>query len=98
MPNPKDGSVTADVATAVKNAKAGQVKFRNDKGGIIHATIGKSTFEASQLADNLNALIADLLKAKPAAAKGQYVQKVALSSTMGVGVPVDPSTLASAAK
>ena len=98
MPNPKDGSVTADVATDVKNAKAGQVKFRNDKGGIIHATIGKSTFEASQLADNLNALIADLLKAKPAAAKGQYVQKVALSSTMGVGVPVDPSTLASAAK
>jgi large subunit ribosomal protein L1 len=98
MPNPKDGSVTADVATAVKNAKAGQVKFRNDKGGIIHATIGKSTFEAAQLADNLNALIADLLKAKPAAAKGQYVQKVALSSTMGVGVPVDPSTLASAAK
>jgi len=93
MPNPKDGSVTADVATAVKNAKAGQVKFRNDKGGIIHATIGKATFEASQLADNLNTLIADLLKAKPSSAKGQYVQRVALSSTMGVGVPVDTATL-----
>jgi large subunit ribosomal protein L1 len=98
MPNPKDGSVTADVATAVRNAKAGQVKFRNDKGGIIHATIGKSTFEAAQLADNLNTLIADLLKAKPSAAKGVYVQRVALSSTMGVGVPVDTSTLAAAAK
>jgi large subunit ribosomal protein L1 len=93
MPNPKDGSVTADVVTAVKNAKAGQVKFRNDKAGIIHATIGKANFEAAQLADNLNALIADLLKAKPAAAKGQFLQKVALSSTMGVGVPVDTSSL-----
>ncbi|WP_448100547.1 50S ribosomal protein L1 [Luteibacter jiangsuensis] len=98
MPNPKDGSVTADVATAVKNAKAGQVKFRNDKGGIIHATIGKASFEAAQLADNLNALIADLLKAKPAAAKGQYIQKVSLSSTMGVGVPVDTSTVNTSAK
>jgi len=98
MPNPKDGSVTADVATAVKNAKAGQVKFRNDKGGIIHATIGKASFEAAQLADNLNALIADLLKAKPSAAKGQYIQKVALSSTMGVGVPVDTSTVNTSAK
>ncbi|MEX1829216.1 50S ribosomal protein L1 [Luteibacter aegosomatis] len=98
MPNPKDGSVTADVATAVKNAKAGQVKFRNDKGGIIHATIGKASFDASQLADNLNALLGDLLKAKPAAAKGQYIQKVALSSTMGVGVPVDTSTVTTSAK
>jgi large subunit ribosomal protein L1 len=98
MPNPKDGSVTADVATAVKNAKAGQVKFRNDKGGIIHATIGKASFDAAQLADNLNALIADLLKAKPSAAKGQYIQKVALSSTMGVGVPVDTSTVNTSAK
>src|SRR5487761_2699074 len=93
MPNPKDGSVTADVATAVKNAKAGQVKFRNDKAGIIHATIGKASFEAAQLADNLNTLIADLLKAKPSTAKGQFLQKVALSSTMGLGVAVDPSTL-----
>jgi large subunit ribosomal protein L1 len=98
MPNPKDGSVTADVATAVKNAKAGQVKFRNDKGGIIHATIGKASFDAAQLADNLNTLIGDLLKAKPSAAKGQYIQKVSLSSTMGVGVPVDTSTVNTTAK
>jgi large subunit ribosomal protein L1 len=94
MPNPKDGSVTADVVTAVNNAKAGQVKFRNDKAGIIHASIGKVDFEASKLADNLNALIADLVKAKPAVAKGVYLQKVALSSTMGAGIAVDTSTLA----
>jgi large subunit ribosomal protein L1 len=93
MPNPKDGSVTADVATAVKNAKAGQVKFRNDKAGIIHATIGKASFEADALKDNLATLLADLLKAKPAAAKGQYLQKVSLSTTMGLGVIVDQSTL-----
>ena len=93
MPNPKDGSVTADVATAVKNAKAGQVKFRNDKAGIIHATIGKASFESDALKDNLNALLADLLKAKPATAKGQYLQKVSLSTTMGLGVIVDQSTL-----
>ncbi|MCR6701918.1 MAG: 50S ribosomal protein L1 [Dokdonella sp.] len=93
MPNPKDGSVTADVATAVKNAKAGQVKFRNDKAGIIHATIGKATFEVDALKDNLNALLADLVKAKPSTAKGVYLQKVSVSSTMGVGVTVDPSTL-----
>jgi large subunit ribosomal protein L1 len=93
MPNPKDGSVTADVATAVKNAKAGQVKFRNDKAGIIHATIGKASFEVDALKDNLNALLADLVKAKPSTAKGVYLQKVSLSSTMGVGVSVDPSTL-----
>jgi large subunit ribosomal protein L1 len=93
MPNPKDGSVTADVANAVKNAKAGQVKFRNDKAGIIHATIGKASFEADALKDNLNALLADLLKAKPSTAKGQYLQKVALSTTMGLGITVDQSTL-----
>ena len=93
MPNPKDGSVTADVATAVTNAKAGQVKFRNDKGGIIHCTIGKANFEISALQENLNALIADLLKAKPATAKGQYLQRVSLSSTMGLGVAVDTATL-----
>src|SRR6185503_14149126 len=75
MPNPKDGSVTADVVTAIKNAKAGQVKYRNDKAGIVHASIGKVNFEAAQLADNLNALVADLLKAKPATAKGQFLQK-----------------------
>ncbi|TDR45914.1 LSU ribosomal protein L1P [Tahibacter aquaticus] len=93
MPNPKDGSVTADVATAVKNAKAGQVKFRNDKAGIIHATIGKASFESDALKDNLNTLLADLLKAKPSSAKGQYLQKVSLSTTMGLGVIVDQSTL-----
>lgn len=98
MPNPKDGSVTADVATAVQNAKAGQVKFRNDKAGIVHASIGKVSFELAQLADNLNTLINDLVKAKPAAAKGVFVQKVALSSTMGIGVAVDPSSLSMNAK
>jgi large subunit ribosomal protein L1 len=95
MPNPKDGSVAADVVTAVKNAKAGQVKFRNDKAGIVHCTIGKANFEVDALRENLHALIADLVKAKPAAAKGIFVQKVSLSSTMGVGIPVDPSTVAS---
>jgi len=93
MPNPKDGSVAADVVTAVKNAKAGQVKFRNDKAGIIHCSIGKASFEVGALKDNLNALLADLIKVKPSTAKGQYLQKVSVSSTMGVGVPVDPSTL-----
>src|SRR6201995_3362499 len=89
MPNPKDGSVTADVVTAVKNAKAGQVKYRNDKAGIVHASIGKVNFELNALKENLHAVLADLMKAKPSTAKGQYLQKVALSSTMGVGVPVD---------
>lgn len=98
MPNPKDGSVTADVETAVKNAKAGQVKFRNDKAGIIHASIGKVDFDADKLADNLNALVSDLMKAKPAAAKGQYLQKIAVSSTMGLGVPVDLSTVSASGK
>ncbi len=93
MPNPKDGSVAADVVNAVKNAKAGQVRFRNDKAGIIHCTIGKVNFEASALSENLGALLADLVKAKPAAAKGVFVQKVSLSSTMGVGVAIDPSSL-----
>ena len=93
MPNPKDGSVAADVVTAVKNAKAGQVKFRNDKAGIIHCSIGKASFEVAALKDNLNALLADLVKSKPASAKGQYLQKVSISSTMGVGVAVDPATV-----
>ncbi len=93
MPNPKDGSVSADVATAVNNAKAGQVKFRNDKAGIIHSTVGKADFEVEKLADNIRALIADLVKAKPTAAKGVYLQKVAVSSTMGLGVPVDVGSL-----
>jgi large subunit ribosomal protein L1 len=94
MPNPKVGTVTPDVATAVKNAKAGQVRYRNDKGGIIHCTIGKAKFEAAHLKANLQALIADLNKARPAGAKGQYIVKVSLSSTMGPGVTVDSSTLA----
>lgn len=93
MPNPKDGSVTPDVVTAVKNAKAGQVKFRNDKAGIIHATIGKANFDLNALRENLNALLADLLRAKPTAAKGQYLLKVSVSTTMGPGVIVDQSTL-----
>ena len=93
MPNPKDGSVTADVVTAIKNAKAGQVKFRNDKAGLVHASIGKVNFEASALKENLHALLADLMKAKPASSKGVFLQKVSLSSTMGLGIPVDSSTL-----
>ena len=93
MPNPKDGSVTADVVTAVKNAKAGQVKFRNDKAGIVHASIGKVSFEVGALKDNLNALIADLNKAKPSTAKGVYLQKVYVSSTMGLGIQVDQASL-----
>jgi len=93
MPNPKDGSVTPDVVTAVKNAKAGQVKFRNDRGGIVHCTIGKVNFEVDALRENLNALLVDLLRLKPASSKGQYLLKISLSTTMGLGVIVDPSTL-----
>jgi large subunit ribosomal protein L1 len=93
MPNPKVGTVTADVETAVRNAKAGQVRYRTDKAGIIHCTIGKASFEAEALKNNLHALLGDLVKAKPASAKGQYLQKISLSSTMGVGVVVDPSSL-----
>lgn len=93
MPNPRDGTVTADVETAVKNAKAGQVQFRNDKGGIVHATIGKASFETAALKENLGALVADLVRLKPAVAKGHYLRKVSISSTMGVGVIVDTSTL-----
>jgi large subunit ribosomal protein L1 len=94
MPNPKVGTVTPDVANAVRNAKAGQVRYRCDKGGIVHCTIGKADFTVEALKDNLNALLADLLKVKPSSAKGIYVQKVALASTMGPGVPVDRSSLA----
>ena len=93
MPNPKDGSVTADVVTAIKNAKAGQVKYRNDKAGIVHCSIGKANFELNALKDNLHALLADLMKSKPASSKGIFVQKVSQSSTMGLGVNVDQSTL-----
>src|SRR5438874_1654538 len=93
MPNPKVGTVTPDVATAVKNAKSGQVTYRVDKAGIIHCTIGKATFEVSALKENLHALIADLQKAKPAHSKGQYLKRITLSSTMGPGVMVDQATL-----
>lgn len=93
MPNPKVGTVTPDVAGAVKNAKAGQVQFRIDKAGIVHATVGRRSFEESNLKGNLLALIDALNKAKPAAAKGIYLKKLAVSSTMGVGVRVDVSTL-----
>ena len=96
MPNPKVGTVTADVATAVKNAKAGQVQFRVDKAGIVHATIGRRSFDSDKLQGNLLALMDALNKSKPASSKGIYLKKVALSSTMGVGARVDVSTLASA--
>ena len=89
MPNPKVGTVSTDVAAAVKNAKAGQVRFRTDKGGIIHSTIGKADFEVGALRGNLEALLVDLVKLKPASAKGQYLKKVAISTTMGPGIVVD---------
>ena len=89
MPNPKVGTVTADVEGAVKNAKAGQVRYRTDKAGIIHCPIGRADFEVPALKENLAALLADLKKAKPAASKGQYVKKLTVSSTMGPGVSVD---------
>jgi large subunit ribosomal protein L1 len=93
MPNPKVGTVTMDVTTAVKNAKAGQVQYRTDKGGIIQCTIGRASFTPEALQQNLAALIDALQKAKPAAAKGQYLKKISLSSTMGAGVRVDQATL-----
>jgi len=89
MPNPKVGTVTADVEGAVKNAKAGQVRYRTDKAGIIHCAIGRADFEVPALKENLEALLADLQKAKPASAKGAYVKKLTVSSTMGPGVSVD---------
>ena len=93
MPNPKVGTVTPDVAAAVRNAKAGQVQFRVDKAGIVHTTIGRRSFDTDKLQGNLVALIEALNKAKPASSKGQYLRKVAVSSTMGVGVRVDPQTI-----
>ena len=93
MPNPKVGTVTADVETAVKNAKAGQVRYRTDKGGIIHCPIGRADFEVDALKENLDALLADLKKAKPASAKGSYVMKLTVSSTMGPGVSVDRGSI-----
>lgn len=94
MPNPKVGTVTPDVAGAVKNAKAGQVRYRADKAGIVHCTIGKSDFEVNALKENLGALITDLNKVKPATAKGIYLQKVTVSSTMGPGIVIDQNSLA----
>lgn len=93
MPNPKVGTVTRDVATAVKNAKAGQVRYRNDKAGNIQTSIGKVSFTAEQLADNLSALITAIVKQKPAAAKGTYIKKICVSTTMGVGLSIDKNTL-----
>jgi len=93
MPNPKVGTVTADVAQAVKNAKAGQVQYRTDKGGIIHATIGKASFEVAALRENLETLLTALRRAKPATAKGQYMKRISLSTTMGPGVQVDAGSL-----
>ncbi len=93
MPNPKVGTVTPDVATAVQNAKAGQVQYRTDKGGIIHCTIGKLNFESRLLVENLNALLADLVKAKPSSSKGIYIGKVTVSSTMGPGLSLDKAAL-----
>ena len=93
MPNPKVGTVTADVEAAVQNAKAGQVRYRTDKAGIIHCPIGRADFEVGALKENLNALLADLKKAKPAAAKGAYIKKLTVSSTMGPGVSVDRATV-----
>ncbi|WP_337236213.1 50S ribosomal protein L1 [Proteus faecis] len=93
MPNPKVGTVTPNVAEAVKNAKAGQVRYRNDKNGIIHTTIGKVDFNEAQLKENLEALLVALKKAKPSAAKGVYIKKVSLSTTMGAGVAIDQASL-----
>lgn len=93
MPNPKVGTVTPNVAQAVKNAKAGQVRYRNDKNGIIHTTIGKVSFESNQLQENLEALLVALKKAKPSSAKGTFVKKVSISTTMGAGVTVDQASL-----
>ncbi|PIT06961.1 50S ribosomal protein L1 [Snodgrassella alvi] len=93
MPNPKVGTVTPNVAEAVKNAKAGQVQYRTDKAGIVHATIGRASFEAADLRENFNALLDAIVKAKPAAAKGQYLRKIAVSSTMGAGLRIDSASV-----
>jgi large subunit ribosomal protein L1 len=93
MPNPKTGTVTPNVAEAVKNAKAGQVRYRNDKNGIIHTTIGKVDFDANQLQENLESLLIAIKKAKPSQAKGTYLKKVSISTTMGAGVALDQATL-----
>ena len=94
MPNPKVGTVTPDVVGAIRNAKAGQVRYRNDKAGVVHGSIGQASFEIDALKQNLDALLHDLVRAKPSTAKGQFLQKISLSSTMGVGVTVDQASLA----
>jgi large subunit ribosomal protein L1 len=94
MPNPKVGTVTPDEAGAVKNAKAGQVQYRTDKAGLVHCSIGRASFTVEALQENLNALVSALNRARPSAAKGIYLRKVSVSSTMGVGVRVDPTSLA----
>lgn len=93
MPNPKVGTVAADVAAAVRNAKGGQVRYRADKGGVVHCTIGKVNFEPNQLQQNLESLLADIRKAKPSSAKGIYLKKITLSSTMGPGLLIDQASL-----
>jgi large subunit ribosomal protein L1 len=93
MPNPKTGTVTPDVETAVQNAKAGQVRFRTDKNGIVHGGIGKISFEPEAIRGNLEAVLADLRKAKPAASKGVYMKKITLSTTMGPGVTIDQASI-----
>jgi large subunit ribosomal protein L1 len=93
MPNPKTGTVTPDVTTAVKNAKSGQIQYRADRGGIVHGSVGQVGFEPTQIKENIAALISDLRKAKPASAKGQYLKKVTLSTTMGIGLLVDQASL-----
>ena len=94
MPNPKTGTVTPDVETAVNNAKAGQLQFRTDKAGIIHGSVGQVGFEPGAIKENLEALLADLKKAKPSSAKGVYVQRITVSTTMGPGLALDQSSLA----
>lgn len=94
MPNPKVGTVTADVATAVKNAKAGQVQYRTDKSGLVHTTIGRASFSQEKLEANLTAIVDAIIKAKPSSSKGQYIKRISLSSTMGIGVKVDQATIA----
>jgi large subunit ribosomal protein L1 len=93
MPNPKVGTVTPDVETAVKNAKSGQVRYRTDKTGIIHCSIGNVEFDPNNLKENLEALLADLKKAKPSSSKGQYLKKISVSTTMGPGISVDQASL-----
>jgi large subunit ribosomal protein L1 len=93
MPNPKVGTVTPDVATAVKNAKAGQVRYRNDKAGIVHASIGKAEFDVASIKQNLEALVSAIIKAKPASAKGTFIKKISLSTTMGAGIALDQSSI-----